>query len=207
MKNEEKQQIKNNPEVANLVKELGLVPVPESQPHVIAQSMNIGPYVRFCEAVRRVFPSKEKLTLSRIKHFLSVEGFVPMENGEGSICFKIQGEPFGISYDGLRLCFNKSYVLPAEGLSLKAMMAANGKVASDIYGVKSCLGKDEDGCNLCFTAESICSTYSDFTRQYYYYMGAIDQCVNYHRKAYGAFLEQFPVGCDEDKPKRRKIGF
>ena len=81
MQNEEKQQIKNNPEVANLVKELGLVPVPESQTHVIAQSMNIGPYVRLCEAVRRVFPSKEKLTLSRIKHFLRIEGFVPMENG------------------------------------------------------------------------------------------------------------------------------
>lgn len=203
----EKQLLRKNPEIANLVNDLSLVPVPENQELVHGCTMNIGHIARLCEAVRRVFPSKEKLTLSRIKHFLRVEGFVPMQNGENGISFKIQGETFGIHYDGLRLCFVKSYELPNEGLSIKAMMAANTKVASDIYGVKSCLGKDEDGCSLRFTAESICSTYADFARQYYYYMSAINHCVSFHHDAYGSFLEQFPVGSDEEQPERRKIGF
>lgn len=203
----EKQLIKNNQEIANDVNALPSFPVSETEVSVNDRPMKIGYLVRLCEAFRRVFPSKEKLTLSRIKHFLRVEGIVPLQNGEDGICFKIQGEIFGIHYDGLRLCFVKSYELPADGLSIKAMMAANSKVANDIYGVKSCIGKDEDGCNLRFTAESICSTYADFARQYYYYMGAISHCVSYHHDAYGSFLKQFPVGNDEEQSPKRKIGF
>ena len=209
MQNEqaEKQLLRENPEIANLVKDLSLVPVSKTDAQVKDCPTNIGHLACLCEAVRRVFPSKEKLTLSRIKHFLRVEGFVPIQNGENGICFKIQGETFSIHYDGLRLCFVKSYELPTEGLSMKAMMAANSKVESDIYGVKSCLGKDEDCFNLRFTAESICSTYDEFARQYYYYMNAINHCVSYHHDIYGSFLEQFPVGSDEEQPERRKIGF
>ena len=209
MKNEqvEKQLLMNNPQVASLINELSLVPVSETEVSFSDRLLKNGHLIRLCEAIRRVFPSKEKLTLSRIKHFLRVEGFIPMQNGDDDISFKIQGETFGIHYDGLRLCFVKIYELPTDGLSIKAMMAANSKVAKDIYGVKSCLCKDEDGRNLRFTAESICSTYADFARQYYYYMSAINQCVSYHHDAYGSFLEQFPVDSDEERPKRRKIGF
>ena len=208
MQNEqaEKQFLRENPEIANLVKDLSLVPVSKTDAQVKDCPTNIGHLASLCEAVRRVFPSKEKLTLSRIKHFLRVEGFVPMQNGENGICFKIQGETFSIHYDGLRLCFVKSYELPTDGLSIKAMMAANTKVASDIYGVKSSFGKDEEGCSLSFTAESICSTYVDFAHQYFYYMNAINHCVSYHHEAYDSFLDQYPVD-SVDQSKRRRIGF
>ena len=209
MQNElvKKQLLMNSPEKADFVKNRSLVPVSETEVTVCEAPMNTGRLVRLFEAIRRVFPSKEKLTLSKIKHFLRVEGFVPMQNGEDGISFKIQGETFRILYDGLRLCFMTSYELPKEGLSVKALKAANDKVASDVYGVKSCLVKGEGCCTLRFTAESICGTYVDFARQYNYYMGAIDHSVCYHHNVYGSFLEQYPVDSDEEQTKRRRIGF
>lgn len=206
MENKQTTQLQAPQETETTTTALVSVPV-ENKPKPEKKGMNIKPLMYLCEAARRVFPSKQKLTLDQIKHFIREEGFVPVQNGQGQVVFKVQGEAYEIHYDGLHLCFVKTYAIREEGMSLKAMSAACRKVTGEIYGVKSVLGKDEDGCCLRFCAESICRSYSDFSSQFYYYMGAINHCVSYQRDTYGSLLDQFPVGTEEEKPQRRKIGF
>lgn len=118
-----------------------LVPIAtESQPESQKKGFNIKPLMYICEAVRRVFPSKQKLTLDQIKRFIRTEGFVPIPNGDDGVAFKVQGEMYEIHYDGVRLCFVKTYSLPEEGLSMKVMSAACRKVTGEVYGVKAILG-------------------------------------------------------------------
>lgn len=206
MENEQTTQLQTPQETETTT--TALVPVTvDNKPEPEKKGMHLKPLICLCEAARRVFPSKQKLTLDQIKHFIRLEGFVPVQNGEDQVAFKVQGESFEIHYDGLRLCFVKIYAIPEEGMSMKAMSAACRKVTGEIYGVKSMLGKDEDGCCLRFSAESICRSYSDFSSQFHYYMGAINHCVSYQRDTYGSLLDQFPVGAEEEKPQRRKIGF
>lgn len=160
-----------------------------------------------CEAVRRVFPSKQKLTLDQIKRFIRTEGFVPIPNGDDGVAFKVQGEMYEIHYDGVRLCFVKTYSLPEEGLSMKVMSVACRKVTGEVYGVKAILGKEDNTCCLRFSAESICRSYSDFSSQFNYYLGAINHCVNFQKDIYCSLLEQMPSERDEPKTPRRKSGF
>ena len=185
-----------------------LVPVAtENQPESEKKGLNIKPLTYICEAVRRVFPSKQKLTLDQIKHFIRTEGFVPFPNGDDGVAFKVQGEMYEIHYDGVRLCFVKTYSLPEEGLSMRVMSAACRKVTGEVYGVKAMLGQEENTCCLRFCAESICRSYSDFSSQFSYYMGAINHCVNFQKDAYCSLLEQMPSESEEAKTPRRKIGF
>jgi len=185
-----------------------LVPVAtEDQPNLDEKGFNIKPLMYVCEAVRRVFPSKQKLTLDQIKRFIRTEGFFPVPNGDDGVAFKVQGEMYEIHYDGVRLCFVKTYSLPEEGLSMKAMSAACHKVTGEVYGVKAMLGKDENTCCLRFCAESICRSYSDFSSQFSYHMGAINHCVNFQKDTYCSLLEQMPSESDDPKTPRRKIGF
>ena len=169
--------------------------------------MNIKRLMLICEAVRRILPLKQKLTLSRIKRFIRIEGFVPMQNGDDRISFNAQGEKYEIYFDGIRLGFSKIYTLPEDGFSINAMLASCRKVTGETYGVKAMLGKDENVCFLRFCSESVCRSYSDFSYQFYYYMGAINHCVSCQKEAYGTLLEQFPVENDEAKTPKRKIGF
>lgn len=48
------------------------------QPNLDEKGFNIKPLMYVCEAVRRVFPSKQKLTLDQIKRFIRTEGFFPV---------------------------------------------------------------------------------------------------------------------------------
>lgn len=185
-----------------------LVPIAtESQPESQKKGFNIKPLMYICEAVRRVFPSKQKLTLDQIKRFIRTEGFVPIPNGDDGVAFKVQGEMYEIHYDGVRLCFVKTYSLPEEGLSMKVMSAACRKVTGEVYGVKAILGKEDNTCCLRFCAESICRSYSDFSSQFNYYLGAINHCVNFQKDTYCSLLEQMSSEMDEHKMPRRKIGF
>ena len=185
-----------------------LVPVAtESQSESQKKGLNIKTLMFICEAVRRVFPSKQKLTLDQIKHFIRTEGFVPIPNSDEGVAFKVQGETYEIHYDGVRLCFVKTYSLPEEGLSMRVMSAACRKVTGEVYGVKAMLGKEENTYCLRFCAESICRSYSDFSSQFNYYMGAINHCVNFQKDAYCSLLEQMPSEREESKTPRRKIGF
>ena len=169
--------------------------------------MNIKPLMLICEAVRRILPSKQKLTLSRIKRFILNEGFVPMQNGDDRISFNAQGEKYEIYFDGIRLGISKIYKLPEEGFSINAMLASCRKVTGETYGVKAMLGMDENACLLRFCSESVCRSYSEFSYQFYYYMGAINHCVSCQKEAYGTLLDQFPLENVEAKSPKRKIGF
>ena len=71
--------------------------------------------------------------------FLSVQSAL-FPNGDDGVAFKVQGEMYEIHYDGVRLCFVKTYSLPEEGLSMKVMSAACRKVTGEVYGVKAILG-------------------------------------------------------------------
>lgn len=171
------------------------------------KKLNINPLMCIFEAARRVFPSKQKLTIAQIKHFIRVEGFVPIQNGDEGVAFKVQGELYEIHYDGLHLCFVKTYTLQEKGLSMEVMSAACHKVTGEVYGVKAMLGKEENVYSLRFYAESICRSYLDFSGQFHYYMGAINHCVNVQKETYCSLLEQMPSEDKESKPTRRKIGF
>lgn len=87
------------------------------------------------------------------------------------------------------------------------MSAVCRKVIGEVYGVKAILGKEDNTCCLRFCAESICRSYSDFSSQFSYYMGAINHCVNFQKDAYCSLLEQMPAESEESKTTRRKIGF
>lgn len=171
------------------------------------QRTNIIPLMQIYEAVRRILPLKQKLTLSRIKRFIRIEGFIPMQNGDDRISFNAQGEQYEIYYDGLRLSFVKTYTLPEEGFSINAMLASCRKVTGETYGVKAMLGMDENACLLRFCSESVCRSYSEFSYQFYYYMGAINHCVSCQKEAYGTLLDQFTVENVEAETPKRKIGF
>lgn len=185
-----------------------LVPIAmENQSTHRRKESKINILVYIFEAARRVFPSKQKLTIDRIKHFIREEGFVPVQNGDDRVAFKVQGERYEIHYDGVRLCFVKNYALPEKGLSMKVMLAACHKVTGEVYGVKAMIGKEKNVCSLRFCAESICRSYSDFSSQFHYYMEAINHCVNFQKEAYCSLLEQMPSDGIESRPHRRKIGF
>lgn len=206
MTEEQKMQTQTNQEQGEPT--TAFVPVAtEDQSNLDEKSFNIKPLMYVFEAVRRVFPSKQKLTLDQIKRFIRTEGFVPIPNGDDGVAFKVQGETYEIHYDGVRLCFVKTYSLPEEGLSMKVMSAACHKVTGEVYGVKAMLGKDENTCCLRFCAESICRSYSDFSSQFSYYMGVINHCVNFQKETYCSLLEQMPSESDDPKTSRRKIGF
>lgn len=84
MTEEQKTQTQTNQEQGEPT--TALVPVAtEDQPNLDEKGFNIKPLMYVCEAVRRVFPSKQKLTLDQIKRFIRTEGFFPIPNGDDGV--------------------------------------------------------------------------------------------------------------------------